>query len=258
MRIRELALSFAVLLLLGAPAAAYVVVLKDGSQIIAKEKYRQVGGQAIITLPNGTRSSLAIAEIDHERTQAANLHDYGTAVVFEPGPSRDLRNAPKKGETLSDIAARRSLGDTLQRRSAAPPAAAAEPATAVTTSKGRPDLSRVQRKPLQDTELTTRVVQLLRARGVEEVAVYEGTQPGRVFLEFTTNSEAALFRALEASAQVLDQLTQQRNPVDAFELLMATGERQRAGQFLVTPQRAQQLVSRQLDTPGFFLRYVEF
>ena len=39
---------------------------------------------------------------------------------------------------------------------------------------------------------------------------------------------------------------------------MATDRRTRAGQFLLTPERARELASKELDVTAFFIKYVEF
>ena len=118
---------------------------------------------------------------------------------------------------------------------------------------------RAPRTPFSDVDLGSKIGSLLRSRGVDQVAIYAGTRPGRVFLDFTTNSEAAVFRALRAGAETLMQLEQSGvNGVSAFELLMTTDRRQRAGQFLIDSERAQELTTRQLDESGFFLKYVQF
>ena len=44
----------AVLLLIAAPLTAYTIYLKDGSRLIAREKYTLEGDRALIVLQNGT------------------------------------------------------------------------------------------------------------------------------------------------------------------------------------------------------------
>jgi hypothetical protein len=66
-------------------------------------------------------------------------------------------------------------------------------------------------------------------------------------------------QAIGASAQALLELqAKQPNAVEAFELFIATDHRLRAGQFLIAKERAQELVSKQLDLTAFYLKYVEF
>ena len=93
------------LLVLGAPLAAYTVILKDGSQLIAQEAPSIEGDQAIIVLQSGTKTSIAAAEIDLERTRKANLHELGSAVILENGQftSTPAKIKPAREERLSDL-----------------------------------------------------------------------------------------------------------------------------------------------------------
>ena len=52
--------------------AAYTIVLKDGSTLVAKEKYTVQNGRAIITLLNGTQTFVPADRIDVKRTEQAN------------------------------------------------------------------------------------------------------------------------------------------------------------------------------------------
>jgi hypothetical protein len=249
------------LALLASPLAAYTVILKDGSTLVAREKYRVQGNQAIILLPSGTRTSIALAEIDVERTREANTVDYGDAlVVGDDGEVTQVVPDDKdKGPSLIDVArrnrAQRATGQDDEEDPAQDPASQRMPLTPA----GNVDLLRANRIAFSSVEIGTLISQVLRNQGVEGASIYQGTRPGRVFLEFTTNSEASVFRAIEASARALVELEQQRpGAIQAFELFMATDDRVRAGQFLVTPDRAQELLTRRIDLPGFFLKYVQF
>ena len=91
------------------------------------------------------------------------------------------------------------------------------------------------------------------------MAIYRGSRPGRVFLEFTTNSEASVFRALEASAEALVEIADRYpNEVEAFEMYMATDRRVRAGQFLLTPAIAEPLARGDVEVARFFIDHVRF
>jgi len=71
--------------------------------------------------------------------------------------------------------------------------------------------------------------------------------------------EGAVFQAIAGAAQaMLDFEAKQPRAIEGLELFIATDRRARAGQFLITPARAQELVSKQLDLTAFYLKYVEF
>lgn len=250
----------ALLAMLAAPLAAYTIYLKDGSRLVAKEKYRVENGRAIITLQNGTQTFIAAAEIDVARTESANQGNYGTAVVLEDGK---VTTAPKPAEpppakpTLSDLIASRGAAPRERPEARRP---GPDTKAAARTPAGNVDLRAVPRAPFAQLELAAEIQQLYRAQGIQEdVAIFRGTQADRPLIEITTNSEASIFRALEASAKVLGQV-RQRQPrrVAAFEILMMTAARDRAGQFLLTAELASELGGEHADTAAFFVKHVQF
>ena len=130
-------LSFALILLLAAtPIAAYTIYLKDGSRLIAREKYTLEGDRALILLQNGTQTFLAASEIDVPRTDAANRNNYGTAMVLQdgefteapPDPSPSARSpsprspgaasarTPKRSPSLPRLPRRGALQPLTERR----------------------------------------------------------------------------------------------------------------------------------------------
>ena len=251
-----------VLVLSTAPLAAYTIYLTDGSRLVAREAYRVEDDQAIITLPNGTRTSIALSEIDVPRTRRANQVDYGDAVVVdEDGSVGRVPTAPPDEDepSLTEIARRnRSLRSSPDPEDPAEPEPTTE-ARLPRTPAGNVDLLRANRVPISSVEIGSLLSEVLRNQGVESASLYQGTRPNRIFIDFSTNSEAAVFRALEASARALLEAEQQRpGAVEALELFMATDQRQRAGQFLMTPDRARELIGRQIDLPGYYLKYVQF
>lgn len=263
MRHRSILL-LAALLITALPVFGYTVYLVDGSHFQAKGPYEVRGEDAIITMLNGTKSSIALSQIDIERTRRANADGHAGALVLETPQEPRAEAAPERPQ-LSDVAGERRLGDRLtqtrpRERQQARQTATHE-ATATSdlprTASGAVDLMRFRRVSYSDLEVGGQISRLLRARGLDGVALYEGTRPGHIFLELTTNSEAAVFRALQGAAEVLLQVHGQTN-VEALELFMATDRRQRAGQFLITPENAVELTTRAVDVPTFFVRYTQF
>lgn len=246
-------------LLLAGPAFAYTIYMKDGSTLIAKEKYKVTNGKAIIILPNGTESFIRLDQIDVPRTDAANKDNYGTALVID-----DTKEIPvPKTETKKQ----QTLGDLIKNRDLQPPEGAevrrdsrpAEPTARSKTSSGYPDLATLARKPYSRLNVAAEIQKFLLGQGIDSVEIYEGTAPGRPFLEITANSEASVFRALTVSASALlsvrDQLPGQ---IEALELLMVTPTRERGGQFVLTPQMAEDLAAKRVEVSAFFLQNVQF
>jgi hypothetical protein len=238
-------------------AGAYTVILKDGTKLVAREKYKVVNGMALIVLQNGTQTSIKASEIDEARTTQINQSNYGTAVVLdETGKQTDLpaNTPPPPRPQLKDLIASRQSAP--QPAAAAPRREASAAAPGPAPTSGGTELDRLPRVPLAKLELAGEIKQALRAKGIEDVLIYRGSRPDRALLEITTNSEAAVFRSLEASAAVLLQM--RARGISAFELSMSSAARERAGQFTLTPELAAMLDEKRVETGVFYVQNVQF
>ena len=80
------ALAATIATLVAAPALAYTIYLKDGSQIVSKTKYVVRGDKAIIVLPSGTETQLPFAPLPRGNGlpwAAANAERAAAASVSE-------------------------------------------------------------------------------------------------------------------------------------------------------------------------------
>jgi len=253
-------LAFVILASVAPAAFGYVIYLKDGSTIAAKGKYRIENGRAIITLANGTQSFVPASQIDVKRTDEANRNGYEGAVVL-PGTSQDV------GPTTTQPPRDKTLADLIQSKEAAPrelPVSRREKNELASgrltkTRAGFYDLATLARKPYPHSEVTAELQQFFRAQGIEEVEIYEGTQGDRPLIEITTNSEGSVFKALNTASNALLHLRDlYPNRVAAFALLLTTPARERAGQFVLNPEMATDLVSKKVDVTYFFIKNVQF
>ncbi len=246
------------LLLCALPLAAYTVFLKDGSSVTARGKYEIRNGKAIITLPNGTQTFVDASKVDVARTEAANRgRDYGATDLGNTRVMPGDETPPPANKSISDLIAthspsKRELPSAKRVRDEAPGQLARSRA-------GTVDLAKLPHVPYGRAEVATGVQQFFRSQGVEEVEVFGGSQPDRLLVEITTGSEGSVFQGLTAGANALLQV-RERFPqtVEAFELLMKTPSREKAGQFVLTPAAATSLVSKKLDAPAFFVANVQF
>ena len=246
-------------LVLAGPLSAYTIYLKDGQTIIAKGKYRLEKGRAIITLPNGTQTFLNASEIDVRRTDEANRSDLGNAMVLEGNrPSNQQAPGVPKQKTLSDMITNREAPrePEVRREVRRDTSTSQGPGR---TRAGYADLAGVERKPYSNLELASELQQFLRSQGLQEAEIFSGTQADRIRLEITTNSEGSVFRGLATSANALLHIREAHpGRVAAFEILMTTPERERAGQFLLTPELASDLVAQRVEVTAFFIDNVQF
>lgn len=251
----------ALALLAGPLAAEYVIYLKDGSTVVAREKYTVKDGRAIIVLPNGTQTFVKVSEIDVPRTDRVNRDGSVGNTVLLPGDPRPVTppvDPNRKEKTLKDL---------IASREAAPRELPANRRTKEEVTPGRigktragfTDFSTLPRNPYPHLEVISALQQFFREQGIGPVEIYEGTQGDRPLLELSTNSEASVFKALSTAANALihiRDLHPQR--VAAFEVLMTTPARERAGQFVLTPQMAEDLVAKRVEVSSFFLQNVQF
>jgi hypothetical protein len=248
-------------LLLASPLAAYTIYLKNGQAIQAKGKYRIENGKAYITLSNGTQSFIDAKEIDVSRTEAENKSDYGgNAVILDQGAGGKNQPAPPPPaqKKLSDLIASREAARELPGSRRDKPAQGSS-AGSIKTRAGFNDLTRMAQRPYPQSDVLAELQQFFHGQGIDDVEIYAGTQSDRPLIEVTTSSEGAVFRALSIAANALLHIRDRfPNRVAAFELAMATPSRERAGQFVLTPEMASDLVAKKVEPPAFYVENVQF
>lgn len=250
----------AVLALASATAAsAYIVVLKNGNQIVAREKPQIRDGKAYFTTQSGTETFLAAADVDLAKTEAVN----------KDNPDRNARVIETKDAEPEpvEVAQKPTLRDLARQRSSlAPPVSAKpdagtamDPAKLPHTPAGNVDLVQLPRNDYRNGDLKGELLRYLRGQGIDQVSVFQGTKPERVLVEMTTNTEASVFKGIKDAAGALLQVRElYPGKVAALEVLMSTDARVRAGQFLFTPELASDVASGNLTPEAFFLHNVEF
>ena len=237
---------------LSAPLVAYTVVLKDGTKLIAQEAPEIDGAQAIIVLQSGTRTSIAAGEIDFERTREANRHELGSAMVLEGGElkAQPIEAEPAQEERLSDLINRRRQSGTANRA----------PVTRESGSRVRSESDPgTERTPYRNLPVLEAIQGAFRSQGVDRAKVYQGSSESRLLIEVETNSEAAVFRSIKVAAGALSHVRANISAeIEAFELVLKTSNRARAGDFLMTTEQAAALVSGEIEISNYFVREVRF
>jgi hypothetical protein len=249
---------FTLLALCAAPLAAYTVFLKDGSSISARVKYEVRNGRAIITLTNGTQTFIDAAQIDVARTEAANRgKDYGATDLGDTRVLPGQEPPPPPDKSLTDLIA--THRPSSRQLPTARRAREVVPGQTVRSKAGYLDLSTLQHAPYGRGDVTADLQQFFRSQGVEEVEFWNGSQPDRLLIEVTAASEGSVFQSLTASANALLRM-RERFPqaVAAIELLMKTPSREKAGQFVLTPEVATALVEKKVALPAYFVANVQF
>jgi len=247
---------------IAAPLAAYSIVLKDGSRIVAREKYTVQGDRAYFVLENGTRSFIKISEIDAERTQKANASgSYGTAVVLEdssgrqvPAPTQTQERRPGIGDLIQGGKALPEMREAVRRQETVrdePPAGR--------TRGGAFDLAALPAQSFANAEVGSQILQLFVQQELVNAAVFAGTAADRAYVRATADSEGAVMRAIATSAVALQTASQSKpGALAAIELLLTTTTGDRAGQFTMTLADARQIVNKEIDITNYYVRALQF
>ena len=244
-----------VLAFLTTPIWGYVVLLKDGTQIITREKYRREGNKVYLILPSGTETFIDASEVDFAKTEELNKTNVGQVKVIEQGETviEEGEDDSPQQQSLRDLAGRTSLA--LPQTQATPDREAAVPLT----KAGFVDLWSFNRNVHPDFELTDEIGRHLAGQGVEDYKLYQGTAEGHVLLELTATHEGAVFEGIRNAASALIHAQSQfPDRIEVLELVMSTDTEQRAGQFMLTRDLANKYLSGAVDQSTFFTRFVQF
>jgi hypothetical protein len=258
---RLVLLSLAFAALFAAPASAYIVILKNGSQITTQKKYELQGDKVLLTLANGTKASYKASDVDFAKTDEVNR--YGTlkdSQVLDVKEEKKLPVArPDDDKAFGDLISNRSLAlPEAGRRPSAGDAAAGKTASGMTAA-GFINLPALPRKPFADGELSSEIMGYLRGQGVDDVRIFQGSKARRALVEVVAASEASVFKVMKDAANCLLQMDQRfPKKLESIELYLTADGKMPAGQFTLTADLANQLASGRIEPATFFVRYVEF
>lgn len=261
LRPRLLLLALACGALLAAPASAYIVILKNGSQITTAKKYELQGDKVLLTLANGTTASYRASEVDFAKTDEVNR--FGTlnnSTLLDVKEEKKTAAAkPDEEQAFGNLISKRNLA--LPAQSSKPPSQRPEePAKANGLTKaGFVNLTALPRRPFADAELSAEIMSYLRGQGVDEVRIYQGSKAKRALVEVVAASEASVFKVMKDAANCVLQLDQRfPKKLESLELYLTTDGKLPAGQFTLTAELANQLASGRIEPSTFYVRFVEF
>lgn len=226
--------------------ATYVVVLKDGSRVVARDKYEVKGTNAVVRLKNGALTSIPLAYIDTAATERVNAMRLGDAVALE---GLDGEAVPRETPTPTPSVA--SLGRIRQG------VATAEGEAALPTPT--PGIT-LQAEGYRDPRVD-RAFQ----EGLERYRLYlyrtsRGTRPEFLFIEVQVSGQAEVYKSLEAVAttyHVLAQSAPDRAP-GQVEIQMLNEARKEAGLFRIGVADAAELATGKVSAEDFYLKHVIF
>ncbi len=247
--------SFLFLFLLGDFLLSYVVILKDGSKIIATKPIEKKGNKVIVTLTTGQITALKESEVDFEATRKANESSYGDAIVIGDTKVISTKQPPvQKQPSLGEIIRKGVLQKTPILSERAKPR---DTEGLPKTPGGYPNLMLFAPEPVGDEDIEN-LVKTVFSKINLEATIGKGTIDGRLFLRVITNNSRDVFKSLRAASFLLLKLREKGKNVEALEIIMVNERRERAGQFLINVDRARELLDEKVSSREFFVRYVEF
>ena len=241
------AVLFGVILLLAAQQAlaVYVVILRNGARVVAKEKYKVQGPNAVFVTKNGTFTSIPLDQLDVEVTDKVNSQGLGDAQLLEWVDAKKLLPTPTPTPPVAALG-RIKAGVAAKEGAAARPT----PTPGVMFREAR----------YRDSK-----VDLAFQQGLESYHLYlyrtsEGTKPAYLFIEIQVNGQPETIKALQAvtaTYQLLVQKAPDRLP-ERVELQMLNEAGKEAGVFRLSADDAAELVSGKVTPESFYVQHVIF
>lgn len=223
--------------------ATYVVILKDGTRYVAKQKWTVVNKKAIVLLENGQSLQLDPSLIDVPRSEQATKMGLTNANVIDLNNGSNAQQAPQKQKP--------TLGDTVRLRRNTPRPTAPPPAAPVPT----PSPTVVSSGRLPDE-----VIQKFD-RAFDNLGIFEkklvSSGPNSLRAEMTIDTEDRVFNAISATSYLMVRNAGVENvQIDMVELFMRTTNGGAAGRFQMTRADAEALDKKTISQQEYFVRKV--
>jgi len=230
-----------------AAAEGYVVVLKNGSRIRAREPLKVEGRNAMITLVTGTLTSIPLDQVDLVATERYNQLGIGNALLIDE----------LSGETpIPTSTPKLSLGHYAQLDLEGNP----ELGAAITPSPSPTPGIRLQTTAYPDQRVTQAFTQLFEDKHFYVYRLSTGTQPHYFFVQAVTDSQKQVFEALRVITEaysVISQVDPTTAPT-AVEIELVSSQNKPAGTFRLTPDQARELASGAVSVEEFYIDHVIF
>ena len=227
----------------------YVVILKNGQRIPARQAYEIKGQQAWITLITGTVTAIPLKMVDVVATERYNKLGFGSALTVEGlyDASGTPRPTPTPPRPLGSIASIQSQGHSTLGSMFTP------------TPTATPGI-KLQKTSYPDKRVDTAFKQIFDEQHLYLYRTSVGTTPKFFFVQVVTDSEEEVFHALKVVADafaLIHKLHPEMSPT-AVELEMRTTAGKPAGTFRISLKDAQKLSAREISTEQFYVQHVIF
>jgi len=226
----------------------YVVILKNGQRIPAREPMKIMGQQVFITLMTGTMTAVPLKMVDIVATQRYNKLGLGSALTideleFNPTPRATPTPKVPLGSIVTLDAGREAVLGT----------------TTTPTPTPTPGI-KLQDVPYPDPKVDKAFRAILDSRKLYLFRTSVGTRPNYFFIQAITDSEKEVFHALKVVAEAYAMIAELQPEIApaAVELEMITTSSKPAGTFRLTKEQAEELRSGSVSAEQFYVTHVIF
>lgn len=217
--------------------ATYIVVMKDNTRYVAKQKWTIVKGKALILLENGQSVTVDPNFIDVPKSEQLTRLGITSAGIVDLNTNLPATTSTAPAtSSLSGIKLR-----TPQQQKAAQQQQSAAPAPTATGAGG----------------ISPAVIDKFE-RAYDNMSIFErkitSTGAHSLRAEMTVDTEDRVFNAISATSLLMVRIDDAR--IDTVELFMKTGVGGSAGRFQMTRADAEALVNRTISQSDYFVRNV--
>jgi hypothetical protein len=217
-------------------AAKYVVVLKNGANYAAKEKWTVVNGKALVKLENGQMLQLDPALIDVAKSEELTKFGSASASFVDLSPDMPKAAATPKKALIGNIKLRPKTDAQPIDKTAAP--AVVVPAGSNTAQV----IEKFQRAYENDGIFETTVV---------------STGANVLRVELTVDTEERVFGAISTTAaMIVRNAFVEGAKIDMVELFMKTTTGGAAGRFQMSRADAEALMNKKVKREEYFISKV--
>ncbi|KAA0255363.1 hypothetical protein FBQ97_04390 [Acidobacteria bacterium ACD] len=253
-RVALWAAAAALVFLPAARALAYVIVLKDGTRIVAREKPNVQGKSWVFVVPSGNRQSIPISEVDMEKTEKVNAAGTGDAYELDQNATTiqqtsDTTRKPSISEYIKTTK-KTDIGPesvptpaTASQGASRPSGAIQEPSTAAVVEGVDPAVSDAFVRAFAGASL----------RGARLTPMPKGVR-----VQAITDTEQQVFASLGAVARGLKEARALGKPLDRAEIVLGTSSGENAGKFLMNAEDADALLNGRTSAARYFVANVVF
>ena len=231
--------------------AAYVLILKDGSRQIARDKYKVKGKVVEFVTAIGTLRSIPLALLDVQATEELNARNFGSATPLDWVDAQKAPPTPTPTPSVAKMVGSLRSGLAPGSLSTVRPT----PTPIVTYHEAK----------FADSRVDQAFEQGLEAYHLYLYRTSRGTEPTYLFVEVQVNGQKEVSRALQAlttTYHVINQDLLKKNQPERIperlEILLLNEAGKEAGVFRLSPADAEELASGKITPEAFFVQKVMF